>query len=148
MMTDIRTRQGEPSMRGSLLALNANNIKALRENCPWMAREYNCDQRNRPLYRPLDGTCNLLSLPWLGSAMTPYRRLEDPDYGPNGGLRQKRRNGSHSGPLPNPRLLSNMLTIKKDREDTQGEIKHSKKTQLPFDMDIIENIEITSMLMK
>ena len=59
----------------------------------------------------IDGSCNHLSLPWLGAAMTPFRRLLSAVYGPdmdnmNRGLRV----ATDGSPLPNARFLSNELS--------------------------------------
>ena len=32
-------------------------------------------------YRPVDGTCNLLSAPHLGASFTPFQRIIDARYG-------------------------------------------------------------------
>ena len=96
---------------------NADNNDELRDQCPWFfedgrPRVYDCSQNNRPLYRPVDGTCNLLSTPHLGQSFTPFQRLLPAEYGPDilDGRRNRGLRKAKSGDdLPNARKLSNLL---------------------------------------
>ena len=57
-------------------------------------------------YRQLDGLCNNLKSPQLGSAHTPYQRLLPPAYDDNFNLPRSHSVLSNSFILPNPRSLS------------------------------------------
>merc|ERR1712172_175716 len=87
-----------------------------------LKKVYECSETNRPKYRPVDGTCNLLSAPHLGASFTPFQRINDAKYGPNSYLqyndtqsKQVRLNiglrvARDGKDLPNARLLSTRLS--------------------------------------
>ena len=59
----------------------------------------------------------ILKEPWLGAAMTPYRRMvEYAEYGPDANnMTRGLRVAKDKNPLPNARVLSNSLTGKKSK---------------------------------
>uniref|UniRef100_A0A915D5A7 Chorion peroxidase n=1 Tax=Ditylenchus dipsaci TaxID=166011 RepID=A0A915D5A7_9BILA len=70
-----------------------------------------CDDSNS-MYRQIDGHCNNVENPQWGANYSPFQRLLPPDYAD--GISEPRRssfliNGNTRAPLPNPRLLSNLL---------------------------------------
>ena len=74
--------------------------------CPFVAPS-SCDSTQK--YRSFDGICNNLQQPLLGSIETPHKRLLSPEYDDGVGMPKVK---SVSGKmLPNPRLLSNTLSM-------------------------------------
>ena len=74
LLLEATAAVGASAYNGSLKHFNAYNSEDLEDLCPWLDKDYCCDQDNRPPYRLTDGSCNLLSVPWLGAAMTPFRQ--------------------------------------------------------------------------
>ena len=62
----------------------------------------------------------ILKEPWLGAAMTPYRRMVDfADYGPDvKNMSRGLRVATDGSPLPNARLLSNTVTHRESKYST------------------------------
>ena len=62
----------------------------------------------------------ILIEPWLGAAMTPYRRMVDyADYGLDvKNMSRGLRVATDGSPLPNPRFLSNSVTHREGKDST------------------------------
>ena len=72
--------------------------------CPFL-QPTNCDAANK--FRSLDGSCNNLEIPLLGSSATPYKRYLAPAY--QDGIQTPRELSATGNPLPNSRAISNLL---------------------------------------
>lgn len=87
----------------------SNDIKKII-GCPNSAKFPKCD-KNSP-YRTVNGICNNLKNPFLGSTDTPFVRLIDPDYGDVIGSPRRAKNGKK---LPNARKVSFRVFKDQDR---------------------------------
>lgn len=76
-------------------------------------QQVDCTQNSR--YRTIDGSCNNLENPKLGSAMTAYTRLLFPNY--MDGIQEPRHARYGDNALPNPRLVSSRLSTPSDQSD-------------------------------
>ncbi|XP_033217357.1 peroxidase-like isoform X2 [Belonocnema kinseyi] len=76
-------------------------------------KDFNCNPISK--YRSIDGSCNNLENPKLGSALTAYRRLLFPNY--IDGIQEPRheRRGIHA--LPNPRLVCTTMSSATEQPD-------------------------------
>jgi hypothetical protein len=88
-------------------AFNAAGLQQ-KIQCPFqkpLSKNAACDSKVR--YRTLEGTCNNLKSPLLGSIETPLKRLLKPAY--NDGFGSPRVKSFSGNDLPNPRKISTTL---------------------------------------
>ena len=80
--------------------------------CPFNQKLLECDPNEK--YRSLDGTCNNLLNPLLGSIETPHKRLLKPEY-EDGFSKPRNKASSGLADLPSPRYIS--LALNSDPEN-------------------------------
>lgn len=65
-----------------------------------------CNPNER--YSRIDGSCNNLAFPWAGKANTPFKRYAASTY--DDGWNAARSRATSGAPLPNPRVISRMIS--------------------------------------
>ena len=78
---------------------------------PYYNQHYECSRQYANKYRAIDGSCNNLYHPYWGRSNICHIRLLPPDYSDGIQLFRSAKNGK---PLPNPRHISNYVTLAKD----------------------------------
>ena len=98
----LKNASNSTTKSANLNPLNETQIPS--RFCPFL-QPTNCDPANK--FRSLDGSCNNLEIPLLGSSATPYKRYLAPAY--QDGIQTPRTLSVTGNPLPNSRAISNLL---------------------------------------
>ena len=67
----------------ALRFFDVESSNAINNECPWTPLP-TCSKTAERKYRNIDGTCNNLKNTVFGKAGTPFQRILEADYDPNG----------------------------------------------------------------
>lgn len=84
-------------------------------SCPVENKKLACNSNNK--YSLIDGSCNNLQNPWVGKMNTPYKRYGSNTYAD--GWNAPRQNSVTGSVLPNPRVISRMISGTDQSQETQ-----------------------------